>query len=119
MYGIDGWWLDVSDSVQLVDTLRSLLVFVMNDWYTALVSIIKKQDNDNMSINLATMLRKGRNKTNTFSKSVGFIKCLLKGDVERNHWSKLVANLYSVHSVIEKEMEKLHDYEIVSKSHFS
>jgi hypothetical protein len=31
MYGIDGWWLDVSDSVQLVYTLRSLLVFVMNN----------------------------------------------------------------------------------------
>ncbi len=71
-----------------------------------------------MSVNLATMLREGTKKSHTMAENVGFVKCFLKGVVEKNSYRKLVANLYFVYSAMEEEMEKLSDHEIVSKIYF-
>ena len=72
-----------------------------------------------MSVNLATMLREGTKKSHTMAENVGFVKCFLKGVVEKNSYRKLVTNLYFVYSAMEEEMERLKDHPIVSKIYFS
>ena len=54
-----------------------------------------------MSSNLATKLREGTKKAHTMAENVGFVKCFLKGVVEKNSYRKLVANLYFVYSAME------------------
>ena len=72
-----------------------------------------------MSVNLATMLREGTKKSHTMAENVGFVKCFLKGVVEKKSYRKLVANLYFVYSAMEEEMERLKDHPIISKIYFS
>jgi heme oxygenase len=71
-----------------------------------------------MSSNLAVKLREGTKKSHTMAENVGFIKCFLKGTVEKTSYRKLVGNLYYVYSAIEEEMERLKDHPIVSKFYF-
>ncbi|MEC4816864.1 MAG: heme oxygenase (biliverdin-producing) [Scytonema sp. PMC 1069.18] len=71
-----------------------------------------------MSSNLASKLRVGTKKAHTMAENVGFVKCFLKGVVEKNSYRKLVANLYFVYSAMEEELQKLHDHPIVSKINF-
>ncbi|MCU0537745.1 MAG: heme oxygenase (biliverdin-producing) [Hydrococcus sp. Prado102] len=71
-----------------------------------------------MSVNLATMLREGTKKAHTMAENVGFVKCFLKGVVEKNSYRTLVANLYYVYSAMEEEMEKLRQHPIISKIYF-
>lgn len=59
-----------------------------------------------MSSNLATKLREGTKKSHTMAENVGFVKCFLKGVVEKESYRKLVANLYFVYGAMEEEMEK-------------
>ena len=49
------------------------------------------------------------------AENVGFVKCFLKGVVEKTSYRKLVANLYFVYSAMEEEMEKLPSHPVVSK----
>lgn len=71
-----------------------------------------------MSSNLASKLRVGTKKAHTMAENVGFVKCFLKGVVEKSSYRKLVANLYFVYAAMEEEMEKLKDHPIVSKINF-
>jgi heme oxygenase (biliverdin-producing, ferredoxin) len=71
-----------------------------------------------MSVNLAAMLREGTKKSHSMAENVGFVKCFLKGVVEKNSYRKLVTNLYYVYSAMEEEMEKLKDHPIVSKIYY-
>lgn len=71
-----------------------------------------------MSVNLATMLREGTKKSHTMAENVGFVKCFLKGVVEKTSYRTLVANLYFVYTAMEEEMEKLRHHDIVSKIYF-
>jgi heme oxygenase (biliverdin-producing, ferredoxin) len=71
-----------------------------------------------MSVNLATMLREGTKKSHTMAENVGFVKCFLKGVVEKNSYRTLVANFYFVYSAMEEEMERLRQHPIVSKIYF-
>lgn len=71
-----------------------------------------------MSINLATMLREGTKKAHTMAENVGFIKCFLKGVVEKNSYRKLVANFYFVYSAMEEELDKLACHPVISKIYF-
>jgi heme oxygenase len=71
-----------------------------------------------MSVNLATMLREGTKKSHTMAENVGFVKCFLKGVVEKNSYRTLVANLYFVYTAMEEEMENLRHHEIVSHIYF-
>ena len=68
--------------------------------------------------NLATKLREGTKKAHTMAENVGFVKCFLKGTVEKTSYRKLVSNLYFVYSAMEAEMERHCDHEIVSKIYF-
>jgi heme oxygenase len=71
-----------------------------------------------MSVNLATMLREGTKKSHTMAENVGFIKCFLKGVVEKQSYRRLVTNLYYVYSAMEEEMERLKDHPIVSTIYY-
>ncbi|WP_088240947.1 heme oxygenase (biliverdin-producing) [Calothrix rhizosoleniae] len=71
-----------------------------------------------MSSNLAQKLRVGTKKAHTMAENVGFVKCFLKGVVEKNSYRKLVGNLYFVYSAMEEEMEKLQDHPIISQINF-
>lgn len=71
-----------------------------------------------MVANLATMLREGTKTSHTMAENVGFVKCFLKGVVEKKSYRKLVTDLYFVYSAMEDEMERLKDHPIVSKIYF-
>jgi heme oxygenase (biliverdin-producing, ferredoxin) len=70
-------------------------------------------------VNLALKLKEGTKKAHTAAENVGFIKCFLKGVVEKNSYRKLTGNLYFVYSAMEEEMERLKQHPIISKIYFS
>ncbi len=71
-----------------------------------------------MSVNLATMLKEGTKKSHTMAENMGFIKCFLKGVVEKNSYRKLAANFYFVYSAMEAELERLREHPVVGKMYF-
>ncbi|HEY9612171.1 heme oxygenase (biliverdin-producing) [Allocoleopsis sp.] len=71
-----------------------------------------------MSSNLATKLREGTKKAHTMAENVGFVKCFLKGVVEKTSYRKLVSNLYFVYSAMEEEMDRHSTHPILSKIYF-
>ncbi|MEO0985892.1 MAG: heme oxygenase (biliverdin-producing) [Cyanobacteria bacterium J06639_14] len=71
-----------------------------------------------MSSNLATRLREGTQKAHTMAENVGFVRCFLRGVVEKNSYRKLVANFYFVYSAMEEELERHKDHPVVSKVYF-
>ncbi|MBD2579199.1 heme oxygenase (biliverdin-producing) [Oscillatoria sp. FACHB-1406] len=71
-----------------------------------------------MSVNLSTMLREGTKKSHTAAENVGFVKCFLKGVVEKNSYRKLVGNLYFVYSAMEEEMERHRNHPVLSGVYF-
>jgi heme oxygenase len=71
-----------------------------------------------MSENFATKLREETKKAHTMAENMGFIKCFLKGTVEKNSYRKLTSNLYFVYSAMEEEMEKHQNHPVVSKIYF-
>jgi heme oxygenase (biliverdin-producing, ferredoxin) len=72
-----------------------------------------------MSSNLATKLREGTKKAHTMAENVGFVKCFLKGTVEKTSYRTLVANLYFVYSAMEEELERLQQHPVVGKICFA
>lgn len=71
-----------------------------------------------MSSNLATKLREGTKKAHTMAENVGFVKCFLKGVVEKTSYRKLVSNFYFVYSAMEEEMERHRQHPILSKIYY-
>jgi heme oxygenase (biliverdin-producing, ferredoxin) len=69
-------------------------------------------------VNLASKLKEGTKKAHTAAENMGFIKCFLKGVVEKNSYRKLTGNFYFVYSAMEEEMERLKNHPIVSKIYF-
>ncbi|MFO8040720.1 MAG: heme oxygenase (biliverdin-producing) [Sodalinema sp.] len=71
-----------------------------------------------MTSNLATKLREGTKKSHTMAENVGFIKCFLKGTVEKNSYRKLATNFYFVYSAMEEEMERHREHPVLSKLYY-
>lgn len=71
-----------------------------------------------MSSNLATKLREGTKKAHSAAENMGFVKCFLKGVVEKNSYRKLVGNFYFVYSAMEEELERHRQHPILSKIYF-
>lgn len=71
-----------------------------------------------MSCNLATKLREGTKKSHSMAENMGFVKCFLKGVVEKNSYRKLVSDLYFVYSAMEEEMERHKTHPILSHIYF-
>jgi heme oxygenase (biliverdin-producing, ferredoxin) len=72
-----------------------------------------------MSHNLANQLREGTQQSHTAAENTAFMKCFLKGIVEREPFRKLLANLYLVYSTLEAELQHLQDHPIVGRIYFS
>ena len=71
-----------------------------------------------MSSDLATKLREGTKKAHTMTENVGFVRCFLKGVVERNSYRKLVSSFYFIYSELEEQMHVHRDHPILSKIYF-
>jgi heme oxygenase len=53
------------------------------------------------------------------AENVGFVKCFLKGVVEKNSYRKLVGNLYFVYTAMEEEMTKHQNHPVVAPINFT
>jgi heme oxygenase (biliverdin-producing, ferredoxin) len=71
-----------------------------------------------MSQDLATCLREGTAQSHTAAENTAFMKCFLKGIVEREPFRKLLANLYLVYSALESELRRHQDDPIVGPIYF-
>ncbi len=71
-----------------------------------------------MNVNLATQLREGTKKAHTKAENVGFVKCFLKGVVEKNSYRNLVKNFYFVYSAMEEEIQRHRENPVISKIYF-
>lgn len=71
-----------------------------------------------MSSHLAEKLREGTKKAHTMAENVGFVRCFLRGVVEKNSYRKLVANFYFAYTAMEEELERHQQHPVVSKVYF-
>lgn len=71
-----------------------------------------------MSHNLANRLREGTQQSHTAAENTAYMKCFLKGIVEREPLSKLLANLYGVYSVMEEALRRHQDDPVVGSMYF-
>jgi heme oxygenase len=71
-----------------------------------------------MSSNLSLKLREGTKKAHTMAENVGFVRCFLRGVVEKKSYRKLVANFYYVYTAMEEELERHKDHPVVSAIYF-
>lgn len=71
-----------------------------------------------MSTDLATQLREGTKKAHTMAENVGFVKCFLKGTVEKKSYRQLVGDLYFVYSALEVELKRHRNHPVISMIYF-
>lgn len=71
-----------------------------------------------MSSNLALKLRAGTQKAHTAAENVGFMKCFLKGVVDRATFSQFLSNLYFVYRTLEAGLEQHKNHPVVGKIYF-
>ncbi|MDX2213960.1 MAG: heme oxygenase (biliverdin-producing) [Oculatellaceae cyanobacterium bins.114] len=71
-----------------------------------------------MSHDLAQRLREGTKHSHTAAENTAFMKCFLKGIVEREPFRKLLANLYFVYSALEDELRQHQDHPAVKLLYF-
>ena len=72
-----------------------------------------------MSSNLANQLREGTKHSHTMAENTAYMKCFLKGIVEKEPFRKLLANLYFVYSTLEAELLSHRDHPVVGLIYFS
>ena len=71
-----------------------------------------------MSNNLAMKLRVGTQQAHTNSENVGFMKCFIKGVVDKNCFIQLLSNFYFVYSELEAAIEKHKQHPVISLIYF-
>lgn len=71
-----------------------------------------------MSQGLATQLREGTQKAHTMAENTDYIKCFLKGVVDKSSYRKLVGNLYFVYAALEAELTRHQHHPVLSKLYF-
>ncbi len=71
-----------------------------------------------MSSNLATKLREGTKKAHSMAENMGFVKCFLKGVVEKNSYRKLIGNFYFIYSAMEEEMDRHKNHPLLGKIYY-
>ncbi|MDV3349269.1 heme oxygenase (biliverdin-producing) [Leptolyngbyaceae cyanobacterium CCMR0082] len=71
-----------------------------------------------MDHNLASCLREGTQKSHTLAENTAFMKCFLKGIVEREPFRQLMANLYFVYSALEEEMRRHAQHSVMGSMYF-
>ncbi|WP_218079825.1 biliverdin-producing heme oxygenase [Anthocerotibacter panamensis] len=70
-----------------------------------------------MTTDLALRLREGTRQAHTLAESADFIKCFLKGVVEKTSYRKLLANFYFVYGTLEAALEQHRDHPILKSLH--
>lgn len=71
-----------------------------------------------MSQNLAERLREGTKHSHTAAENTAYMKCFVKGIVEREPFRKLLANLYLVYSTLEEALRQHLDNPVVGALYF-
>ena len=71
-----------------------------------------------MSNNLAMKLRVGTQQAHTNSENIGFMKCFIKGVVDKNCFMQLLSNFYFVYSELEAAIEKHKQHPVISLIYF-
>lgn len=71
-----------------------------------------------MSSQLASKLREGTKQSHTMAENTAYMKCFLKGIVEKEPFRKLLANLYFVYSTLEAEILKHRHHPVVGLIYF-
>lgn len=71
-----------------------------------------------MSGNLASQLRAGTKHSHTMAENTAYMKCFLKGIVEKEPFRKLLANLYFVYSTLEAELLRHRNHPVVGLIYF-
>lgn len=71
-----------------------------------------------MTVDLASQLREGTKHSHTTAENTAFMKCFLKGIVEREPFRKLLANLYWVYSTLEAEIRRHRTHPVVGLIYF-
>ena len=67
-----------------------------------------------MTQDLAQRLREGTKHSHTAAENTAFMKCFLKGIVEREPFRKLLANLYFVYSTLEAELYRHQEHPAIA-----
>lgn len=67
---------------------------------------------------LASQLREGTKQSHTLAENTAYMKCFLKGIVEREPFRQLLANLYFVYSTLEAELLRHRDHRVVGLIYF-
>jgi heme oxygenase len=67
---------------------------------------------------LAQKLRHGTQQSHTLSENTAYMKCFLKGIVEREPFRQLLANLYFVYHTLETALRQHQDHEVLGKIYF-
>ncbi len=68
-----------------------------------------------VSQGLAAQLKEGTMKAHTMAENMGFIKCFLKGVVDRRAYSKYVGNFYFVYSALEEAFTAHQDHPVIGQ----
>ncbi|KPQ34049.1 MAG: heme oxygenase (biliverdin-producing) [Phormidium sp.] len=71
-----------------------------------------------MTVQLASLLREGTGQAHTAAENTAYMKCFLKGIVEREPFRKLLANLYFVYRTLEEELERHSENPVIAGIHF-
>ncbi|MGF1935427.1 MAG: heme oxygenase (biliverdin-producing) [Nostoc sp. ChiQUE02] len=71
-----------------------------------------------MSSNLAIKLRSGTQQAHTSAENVGFMKCFLKGVVDKDCFAKFLSNLYYVYSELEAALDSHVEHPVISAVYF-
>ena len=71
-----------------------------------------------MSNNFAIKLRSGTQQAHADAENVGFMKCFVKGVVDRECFSKFLSNLYFVYSELEAAIDKHKQHPVISVMYF-
>src|SRR5579883_297673 len=72
----------------------------------------------NMTHDLARRLREGTRQSHTAAENTAFMKCFLKGIVEREPFRKLLANLYLVYDALESELRRHQQHPAIGSMYF-
>jgi heme oxygenase len=71
-----------------------------------------------MNSDLASQLREETKHSHTMAENTAYMKCFLKGIVEKEPFRKLLANLYFVYSTLEEELLRHRDHPVISLIYF-
>lgn len=71
-----------------------------------------------MTSHLDIRLREGTKHSHTMAENTAFMKCFLKGVVERSFFRKLLADLYFVYSALEAELQRYQNHPVLGAIYF-